>query len=280
MIERLDTNTSFASLLDDDTVATINDGAEQLEDGKAQLVTQSYSRIIITTSYAEESDETSEFVNWLMDYSDENFSGSTYLIGNSIMVEEMKDAFSGEFRMISLLTALAIFLIEALTFRSLVIPLALVLLVQTGVNITASIIGVTSGGMYYLALLIVECILMGSTIDYGILYVSNYREARRECGILPSLRRAYDRSMGTILTSGIILVVVVGVLQFMFEEAAVRAIVRTLSLGGFSVLILIIFVLPGILAALDRFVVKKGTAVPADTPDPAESAENAEAVED
>lgn len=33
-----------------------------------------------------------------------------------------------------------------------------------------------SGSMYYLALLIVECILMEATIDYGILFTNYYRE--------------------------------------------------------------------------------------------------------
>ena len=67
---------------------------------------------------------------------------------------------------ITLLTAFAIFLIVAITFRSIFVPAILVLLVQCGIFITVTVTGIISGGMYYLALLIVECILMGATIDY------------------------------------------------------------------------------------------------------------------
>ena len=67
---------------------------------------------------------------------------------------------------ITLLTAFAIFLIVAITFRSIFVPAILVLLVQCGIFITVTVTGIISGGMYYLALLIVECILMGAAIDY------------------------------------------------------------------------------------------------------------------
>ena len=66
----------------------------------------------------------------------------------------------------------------ALTFRSLAVPAILVLIVQCGVFITVAALGAIGGSIYYLALLIVECILMGATIDYGILFTSYYREMR------------------------------------------------------------------------------------------------------
>ncbi len=266
----------FSAVLDDDTRQALLDGEEALIVGKGQLVTSNYARLIITTSLPQESEETGAFIADLFAYGDDNFSNPAYFIGSSVMNEEMKAVFSTEFLMISLLTALSIFLIVALTFRSLVVPLALVMLVQTGVNITTAIVGFMSGGMYYLALLIVECILMGSTIDYGILYVSSYREARQTGDILTSLKQAYRHAIGTILTSGLILVVVVGVLQFLFEEPSIRAIVQTLSLGGLSVVLLILFVLPGVLAALDRFVVKRPKGETAALTE-AEVAENVEA---
>ena len=55
---------------------------------------------------------------------------------------------------------------------------------------------------YYLAYLIVQCILMGATIDYAILFTNNYRESRRKNDVRESLVKAYATSMHTILTSG------------------------------------------------------------------------------
>lgn len=150
-----------------------------------------------------------------------------------------------------------IFLIVALTFKSLIIPLILVLLVQCGVYITVSVTSMMGGNMYYLALLIVECILMGATIDYGILLTNYYREARASMDVKDALKAAYAGSTHTILTSGLILILVTAIVGNFFDEATIAAIVKTISIGALCATLLILFVLPGVLACCDRLIVKK-----------------------
>ena len=112
--------------------------------------------------------------------------------------------------------------------------------------------------MYYLALLIVQCILMGATIDYGILYTNYYRENRKSAGIRESLNKAFDGSMHTILTSGLIMVIVTGVMGFAPVDPTISQICQTVSIGALSAILLIVFVLPGLLAAFDKLVTKEG----------------------
>ncbi len=147
---------------------------------------------------------------------DEKLSGDYYLIGNSAMNFEMEKSFGGEMLLITLLTAIAIFIVVAVTFRSLIIPVILVLIVQCGVYITVSIIGLQGYSIYYLALLIVQCILMGATIDYGILFTNYYREQRGLLDGKEALSAAYDGSIHTILTSASIMVLVTGIIGYCF----------------------------------------------------------------
>ena len=164
----------------------------------------------------------------------------------------MAQTFHAELNRITLLSAAVIFLVVALTFRSLILPLILVLTVQCGIYLTMAFIGL-SGGIYYLALLMVQCILMGATIDYGILYTSYYRENRggdRQTAICD----AYDGAMHTILTSALIMIVAAGILGFMFANPAIGEICLTISRGAISATLLVVFILPGVLAALDRFI--------------------------
>ena len=251
------TDPRFSALIDADLRAKLSEGQAALASGKAQLVSDRYARMIVTTTYPEEGDETTAFLADIDKYLSDNSGGEVYLIGNSVMAYEMQKSFDRELLSITLLTALAIFLIVALTFRSLAVPVILVLMVQCGVYITVTVTGIMSGSMYYLALLIVECILMGATIDYGILFTNYYREHRKTAGVLESLKRAYAGSMHTILTSGCVLVLITAAVGRLFEDATVTAIVRTISIGSFSVILLILFVLPGVLAACDRLVTKK-----------------------
>ena len=256
-LETLSSDPSFSSLLTADQKDGISKAKTQLDDGTAQLKGEEQSRLTITTKLPVESEKTSAFVKELSALCDEELPGEHYLIGNSIMVDEMESGFGREQLVITLLTAVSIFIVVALTFRSLAIPAILVLIVQCGVFITVSALGAIGGSMYYLALLIVECILMGATIDYGILFTSYYREMRATLPVNEALIAAYKGSIHTILTSGTIMVLITAVIGPLFGNPTIEQIVRTLSVGCASAMFLILFLLPGIIALCDRAVIGK-----------------------
>ena len=257
-IDKLASEPSFSSLLTAERKDGIAKAREQLDNGARQLKGEKHSRLTVTTKLSVESEETSAFVKKLTELCDEKLSGEHRLIGNSIMVDEMESGFGREQLIITLLTAVSIFIVVALTFRSLAIPAILVLIVQCGVFITVSALGAIGGSMYYLALLIVECILMGATIDYGILFTSYYLELRATLSAKEAIVAAYKGSLHTILTSGTIMVLITAVIGPLFGNPTIEQIVRTLSVGCASAMFLILFILPGILALCDKIVVRKG----------------------
>jgi len=67
----------------------------------------------------------------------------------------------------------------------------------------------------------------------------------------------YKGSIRTILTSGLIMVFVTWLLGYAFEEPAIGQICHILAIGTTSALVMILLILPGVLAACDRLVVKK-----------------------
>ena len=251
------TDARFASFLTDDMRAQITGAQTMLTDAVAQLRGSNYSRLVLTTTLPVESTETSAFISGLMRDLDAVTTGDHYLIGNSAMGYEMENSFHSELLLITILTAVSIFLVVVFTFRSLIIPALLVLLVQCGVYITVMVVGLQGLEIYYLALLIVECILMGATIDYGILYTSYYREMRETMSVRDALIAAYRGSIHTVLTSGSIMVLVTAVVGKFFGNPTIEQICRTISIGAFSAILLILLFLPGMLALLDRWVLPR-----------------------
>lgn len=247
----------FTAMIDDAMRKQIVGAKGQLEDGVSQMVGKNYSLMMIDTTLALENEETTAFLEKLFSDCDSALEHDYYVIGNSPMSYEMQQTFDKELLLITVLTAVAIFLVVAVTFKKISLPLILVLLVQTGVYITIFASGVRGYSMYYLALLVVECILMGATIDYGILYTSYYRENRKKMDIKEALSAAYDGAIHTILTSGLIMILVTGVLGFAPIDQTIAQICQTVSIGALSATLLILFVLPGLLAAFDKFVVKE-----------------------
>ncbi|MBR3018317.1 MAG: MMPL family transporter [Clostridia bacterium] len=228
---------------------------EQLEGGKAMLKSDRYSRMIVYTYLPVESEKTDALMTMLTE-AGEKLTGEYYLIGNSAMSFEMQASFGQELWTITMLTAAAIFLIVLISSRSLIVPALLVLIVQCGVYITVTVVGWQGYSIYFLALLIVECILMGATIDYGILFTSYYRENRKLRGVPEALKAAYDGSVHSIMTSGLILVLVTAIIGYTYADPTVAEICRTISTGALSAILVILFLLPGLLATLDRLVVR------------------------
>ena len=257
LIESILSDSRFESFIDDEMRTTIYDNRSTVDDGIAQMKGENYSRLILNTTYSDESEETFQFIGALVDRCNEELSGDHYFIGSSVMNYEMSNTFDKEMTLITLITVLSIYLVVALTFKSLIIPLILVLIVQCGVYLTVTTIGLQGYSIYYLALLIVQSILMGATIDYGILYTNYYLESRRTMEVKDALITAYHGSIHTILTSGLILILVTGIVGNLFSNPTVGQICRTISIGSLCASLLITFMLPSILAFMDRIIIRK-----------------------
>lgn len=245
----------ISNMLDENALASLDELRTQLDDAARQLKGETYSRLIIVTDLPVESENTEQFYRSLDAARVDYLSQKSYLVGSSAMVYELQSDFSKEYLIITLITAAVIFLVVAITFRSLWVPLVLVLLVQGSVFVTVSAIGIVGNSMYYLALLIVQSILMGATIDYAIVLTGYYREYRTAMGIKDALAAALHSSAHTILTSGSILVLVTAVLGI-FTVQLTSQVLTTISIGALTSILLILFVLPSILAMFDRGIAK------------------------
>ena len=232
---------------------------QTMTDGLGQMRGEKHSLMVVISNHPLESDETYHFIRRIDTLCGSMLDHGYNSVGQSVMYAEMKDGFGHEMTLVTVLTVLAIFLIVALTFRSLLIPLFLILTVMSAVYINVTVSGLGDGTLMYMAYLIVQSILIGATIDYGILFTNYYRELRMQSGIAEALRLAYQRSIHTILTSGLILIVVPGFLSLVMTPD-VAGICRNISIGALAAVLMILLILPGLLAACDKLVVRKGAA--------------------
>lgn len=247
----------FASLINDDIRTGMDTVNVLIDENFSQLRGSKYSQAIVFTDLPKESNATHEFVETFAAQCDQRLESEHYLIGESVMMNEMRNQFGDEMLLVSLITILSIFLIVAITFRSLAVPAILVMTVMSAVYINVTVSGLNGGKLLYLAYLIMQSILMGATIDYGILFTNNYREARASSSKIDSIRKAYMASTHTILTSGTIMTMAPFAMSVLIDDATIAKILQCIGAGALAAVLLIIFVLPGLLAAFDKFVVRK-----------------------
>ena len=245
----------IAPMVPDSIRTQVKDVQQQLASGMGQLRKENHSLCVILTSLPPESKQTTAFVNSLSAQADAALAHDYYMLGESVMYVEMQAGFNHEMNVVTLFTILVIFLIVAITFRSVIVPTILVATVMTAVYVNVVVSGLVSGQMLYLAYLIVQAILMGATIDYGILFANYYRENRRTMTRRDAAAAAYKGSIRTILTSGLIMVIAPGVMAALIEDVMISNIVSCLAVGAFMAIVLILTVVPAVLVALDRLVV-------------------------
>lgn len=245
----------FDDFIDDEMKNKIIDSKDTIKMAKELLVGNKYSRIVLNTKFESENEETFKFIKHLKEIlNSENIEFN--IIGDSPMAYEMSKTFADEFNYISIITMIAIFIVVMFTFKDALVPIILVAVIQCAVYMTMGILSISGGSVYFIALLIVQSILMGSTIDYAILYTSYYLEFRQIKNKKESIIDAYNQSIHTILTSGSILVIVTFIVG-MFATAITAKICITLCKGTLCSLILILLFLPALLASFDKFIVRK-----------------------
>ncbi len=251
------TDPSLANMIDASMREGLTEVKTNLLEGVGQLKGKNHSIAMIITTLQTESPETYTFIDHLHEVCQQSLSQPYYAIGESVMLSEMKAGFSKELLLVTFLTIAAIFLIVALTFRSLILSTILVITVMSGVFVQVVVSGFGGGSLLYIAYLIVQSILMGAAIDYGILFANYYRNKRAEMGIGEALTDTYRCATHTILTSGSILILVPAIMTFLVKEPTISAILQSISVGAFVAVLLILFVLPGVLATCDRIIVRK-----------------------
>lgn len=247
----------FSAFIDDTVKNDFSKVQAELISGLAMMRNERYGLAVVVTDYPWESPETYSFVDYLDQTCDNLFDKDYYMIGESVMYSEMKKGFDDEILFITILTIISILLIVALSFKSLLIPLILVMIIMTAVFINVVISGMGGGSLLYVAYLIVQSILMGATIDYGILYANCYREHRASLGVKEAIIESYRNSINTILTSGLIMIVTPVILSMTISDATVAEILKSISIGALASVLLILFVLPALLAITDCIIIRK-----------------------
>lgn len=249
-----DANILLKAFLNSDAVREqLNAADTMLQQGKAQLIGSEYSRILIDTELPKESEQMYRLIERLEAKLGKDLS-DYYIVGDSYVAYEMKQSFQNEVNFITILTVVLIFIVVAVTFKSVLIPAILVLLIQCAVFLTMSFSYFADLGFYYLAVIIVQAVLMGASIDYGILYTSYYREHRRISDIKTSIGASYRDSLGTMLTSSSILFFVTLIIGLTADNPSMSQVCLAIAIGSFFAAFLCVVVLPGILATLDKAV--------------------------
>jgi predicted RND superfamily exporter protein len=220
------------------------------------LISENYNRMLLTVKLPPESAESSRFVEALNAKVDEVFDKNAYVAGEIPTTYDLIKAFDGDRLFINVFTVVAIFLIVLVVFKSLSLPVLLVTVIQGAVWIAMSFTLIGGGSMFFMSYIMSMCILMGATIDYGILLSTNYVKYRSTMDKREALEAAIDSAMPTIFNSGLILMICGFIVGLVASQTSISSVGFLLFRGTLISVIMITIVLPSLLYLLDKLVLK------------------------
>lgn len=223
---------------------------------KAQLVSENFSRIIISVNTDTESPEAFAAVEDIESTAATYFMDDYHIIGVSSSVKEIKTVVESDYVIINLLSIGMVLLILILTFRSAILPIILVLVIQLSIWINMSIPYLTGEPLIFIGYMIVSAIQLGATIDYGILLTHNYLDARKTMNKEQAMKFAIVHSGNSILTSSLILTTAGFALKIVSSVDSVGALGGLIGRGAFLSGFLTLFLLPQALYLLDKWIGK------------------------
>ena len=233
---------------------------QQLESAREVVIGEHYQRIILDPSFTVTDPDFNPCMESILAAAKDVYGDAYYATGSPMSTYDIGNAFRSDLTVVNLITLLAILLIVIISFRSFLLPLILVFVIEGAIWISMGLSRVFGVSVFFMCYLICLSIQMGATIDYGILLSDQYRTLRR--GGEPAkeaLQEALNRALPTILTSGIILITAGFVVGMQCSIYYISSIGLLISRGAAMSVLLVLTLLPALLAIFDKRIMRKGS---------------------
>lgn len=223
----------------------------------SQLNSENYTRMVLSVDVDYEGEETFSLVKEIRGIADKYYNGSWYLAGEGVSTYDLMDTVTSDMSKVNLVAIGAVFLVLLLTAKSIVLPVILVLAIETAIWINLSIPYFMDNTIFYIAYLIISSIQLGATVDYAILLSERYKEERETYEKKEAVINTISAVTVSIITSGGVLTIVGFLLGNISTHGLLSQLGFFLGKGTLCSLVIVFFVLPSLLYVFDGIIIKK-----------------------
>ncbi len=223
---------------------------------REKLVSEDYTRFVMTVDTAFEGKEAFQLVEKVHDLAQTYYPDAYYYIGETVSTYDLKNVVTADMMKVNLVAIGAIFIILMFTFKSITLPVLLVLVIETSIWLNLAVPYFRGQTVFYIAYLIISSIQLGATVDYAILLTGRYLEERETKDKKASIQETIRTVTLSILTSASILFMGSYLLGVVSTHGVLSQLGHLISRGALISTILVLFVLPGLLYLLDGVIQK------------------------
>ncbi|MBQ8519762.1 MAG: MMPL family transporter [Agathobacter sp.] len=243
---------------------------DMLDMAKEQLQTEEYSRMVVYLDLPEEGEDTYAFLDKVHEIADKYYTNPVYAIGNSTSCRDLGSTFATDNTIISILSIVFVIIVLLFTFKSVGLPILLIVVIQGAIWMNFSFPTITDVPLYFLGYLIVSSLQMGCNIDYAIVIASHFDEEKEHMSPEEAIAVAVNKAFPTVLTSGTIMAVMGFLLGAISTEPTNAVMGECIGRGTLISMVLVLFVLPCILVIGEKIIERTRFSMKAPTIDVSE----------
>lgn len=186
------------------------------------------------------------------------YSDDSMVIGEAPLTKDLQDVTDIDLASVNYVSIIAIFLIILITFKSLLIPVILVTVIEFAIFLNMSVPYYTSESLPFVASIVIGTIQLGATVDYAILMTSRYHKERliRQKTKKEAIRIAHKTSIKSIIVSGMCLFASTFGVTVSSSIDMIQSICTLLSRGAVISTVVVILILPAMLTVFDKWICK------------------------
>lgn len=226
------------------------------ETTRAKLMSENYSRMVLSVNVPYEGEETFSVVETIRHIANQYYPDDYYLAGEGVSTYDLMKTISTDMTKVNLVAILAVFIVLVFSLKSVLLPIFLVFSIETAIWLNLAIPYFSDTPIFYIAYLIISSIQLGATVDYAILMTDRYRENRMQGSKKEAVIQTIMDVTVSILTSGSTLTVVGLLMGYISSNQLLGQLGLFIGRGAIFLLIIVLFVLPGILYLFDHFIIK------------------------
>lgn len=180
-----------------------------------------------------------------------------YLTGEAVLTDDLTVISDRDFKIVNIISISVVFLIIALVFKSIGIPVVLIGAIELAIQINMGIPFYFNHTIPFITSIIIGVIQLGSTIDYSILLTDRFlAEYKKSMNLDGSLKIAVKETSKSIVTSALsFMAATIGVGIYSKMEI-VSTICTFLARGAIISMFVIILFLPAIISVSFPFIKK------------------------
>ena len=211
---------------------------------------------MLNSEYQTASDEVNDQVNKIEKIvKDHDPEG--YLTGEAVLTKDLTTISDRDFKMVNIASILVVFVIIAVVFKSIGIPLILIAVIELAIQINMGIPFYLGQTIPFVTSIIIGVVQLGSTIDYSILMMDRFLvEYKEKQDVNEALRLTVKETSKSIVTSALsFMAATVGVGIYSKMEI-VSTICMFLARGAIISMLSIILFLPVVISITFPFIKK------------------------